>query len=91
MEKPKAYAREVLYRDASGLIEVVLLTNKIAGGCSHKVYLKRAGLQVGPNMFLGHVAETDTANAHAALTDEVKGLAKAAMLACYVQVYKGGD
>jgi hypothetical protein len=89
MDKPKPYHREVLYRDDSGLIEVVLLTNKKAGGCSHKVYLKRAGLQVGPNMFLGFATESDCVKAHHALTDVVKASAKAAMLHCWQTIYGG--
>lgn len=88
MDKPKAYAREVLYRDESGLIEVVLLTNRIAGGCSHKVYLKRAGLQTGPNIFLGHVNELCATEAIKKVSGETKELARQLMLKCYQELEK---
>jgi hypothetical protein len=87
MKKPKSYAREVLYRDDTGLIEVVLLTNKIAGGCSHKVYLKRAGLQTGPNIFLGHVNELCATEAIKKVSCELKELAKKLMLNCYQEMH----
>jgi hypothetical protein len=88
MDKPKPYQREVLYRSESGAIEVVLLTKRTSQGCTHNVYLRRAGQRAGPSMFLGFTTESDCGKAHDRITDLIKASATAAMLHCWQTIYE---